>query len=432
MKPLFHAKNPGMVGMTARGIQSVRMEAAPTPSEIKAALDAIQTAFAAFRDSNDQRVSALERGRGDVLSEDKVNRINETLDELSTKIAAMQLNGTSNADDPRAMTPGRKAHAKAFNSFFRKGAEPANMRELEVNAALTTTSDPDGGYLVPFEMETTVDRVLTKVSAMRQLATVRNIGTAAYKKPFNVGGTSAGWVGEKQDRPKTNGPQLSLMDFPAMELYAEPAATQSMLDDAFFDVGAWLADEVSLIFAEQEGSAFVNGDGVIQPKGLLKYGTVADNAFTWGKLGFVAVGTGGAFKADGTAYDDLIDVTTAPKQGYRVNASWLMNRKTEGAIRKIKDPVGNYIWAPATMAGALATLANYPVSIDDNMDDIAANKYPMAFGDFRRGYLIVDRIGVRVLRDPLTQKPFVLFYTTKRVGGGVQNFEAIKLAKITA
>jgi HK97 family phage major capsid protein len=188
---------------------------------------------------------------------------------------------------------------------------------------------------------------------------------------------------------------------------------------------------VQIVFAEQEGDAFINGDGVNKPRGLLTYTTVADASWSWGSIGYVASGASGAFAASDPS-DALLDLAYAPKQGYRANAHWVMNRKTEAAIRKLKDGQGNYIWAPGAAAGDPATLFGYPVAEAEDMPDIAANSLSIAFGDFARGYLVVDRVGVRVLRDPYSAKPFVLFYTTKRVGGGVQNFEAIKLMKFAA
>ncbi len=207
-----------------------------------------------------------------------------------------------------------------------------------------------------------------------------------------------------------------------------PAATQTLLDDAQVNIEQWLAEEVQIIFAEQEGTAFVSGDGVSQPKGFLSYTNVADSAWSWGNLGYIATGVDGAFPASDPA-DALLDLAYAPRQAYRAGGTWVMNRKTESAIRKFKDSAGNYIWQPGASAGQPATLFGYPVAEAEDMPDIASNSFSIAFGDFARGYLIVDRVGIRVLRDPYSAKPYVLFYTTKRVGGGVQNFEAIKLMK---
>lgn len=213
-----------------------------------------------------------------------------------------------------------------------------------------------------------------------------------------------------------------------MELYANPAATQTLLDDASVDIGQWLAEEVQTSFSEAEGAAFIAGTGVNQPRGLLSYDTVANGSYAWGKLGFITTGASADFHTEDPA-DCLIDVIYGIKQGYRQNARWLMNRAVQGKIRKFKDDQDNYLWQPGIQAGQPATLLGYPIVDDDNMSNVGANAFPVAFGDFNRGYLVIDRTGIRVLRDPYTNKPFVHFYTTKRVGGGVQDFAAIKLLK---
>lgn len=410
-----------------RAVQSFSPRAdAADPAKILADL---QKTFDDFKTENNAKLAAL---KADVVSSEKVERINTAVTELQAAIdtqnkelAALKLNGTG---DKPGQTADQKAYSTAFNSFFRKGRGAEALGELAVKAALTTQSDPDGGYLVPEEMESTIDRVLMKVSAMRDLAQVRPISAGEYKKLVSQGGATAGWVQERGARTETTSPNLSELAFEAMELYSEPSATQTILDDARIDIGQWLADEVAITFAEQEGDAFINGSGVGKPKGILAYPTVADANYKWGKLGYI--GTGGAgFAADPAGLDALETLTYAIKKGYRVNGSWLSNRKTIGVIRKMKDSNGHYQWEPSSQLGQPASLFGYPVSDDDNMPDVGANAFPVIFGDFRRGYIIVDRMGVRVLRDPYTNKPYVMFYTTKRVGGGVQNFEALKLLK---
>ncbi len=221
------------------------------------------------------------------------------------------------------------------------------------------------------------------------------------------------------------------VDFPTHELYANPGATQTLLDDNSVDLAEWLADEVSMEFAEQEGDAFVNGDGSEKPRGLLSYPTVANDNWSWGRLGYIASGAAGDFAASDPS-DAFIDMIYGLRRGYRQNARWLMNDLTTARIRKFKDGQGNYLWQPSSQAGEPATFMGYPHEADDWMPDVAANSLPVAFGDFRCGYLIIDRTGIRVLRDPYTNKPYVHFYTTKRVGGGIQNFQAIKVMKIAS
>ena len=412
----------------ARGLVAVRAEATDDPTKL---VGEIQKAFSAFREANDKDIADLKKGMGDVVQTEKVDRINadiaalqKTVDLHAAAVAAMKV-GPGAGDDPDV-----SAHATAWNTWFRKGdrAVDADMRELEVKAKLTTQSDPDGGYLVPTETENTIDRVLGTVSAVRSLARVVNISTSEYEKLVSQGGASSGWVGEEDSRPETDTPTLRKIAINTGEIYAQPAATQTSLDDARLDIATWLADEVSIEFAEQEGAAFVNGNGVKKPRGFLQYDTVENGSYAWGKLGFKVSGAAAAFASSNPA-DALIDLYYALKAGYRNGASWLTSDAVMGSIRKFKDGQGNYLWAPPTGPDMPATILGKPVATDDNMPALGAGAFPVAFGNFQRGYLITDRQGVRVLRDPYTSKPNVLFYTTKRVGGGVVNFEAIKLLK---
>jgi HK97 family phage major capsid protein len=322
-----------------------------------------------------------------------------------------------------------REHKSAFDAYVRHG-ESANLRALEVKA-MSVGSGADGGYTVPFEVEKEIGERLTAISPIRSIAGQRTISANVYKKPFMTAGPSAGWVGETADRTQTGSPTLAELQFPAMELYAMPAATATLLEDSAVNIDEWIAGEVEQVFAAQEGTAFVSGDGTNKPKGFLSYTTVAESAWAWTKLGYVATGAAGAFASSGPV-DAIIDLVYALKGGYRQNGSFVMNRRTQAAVRKLKDAEGQYLWAPPAIAGGRASLLTYQVVEAEDMPDIAANAYAIAFGDFRRGYLVVDRAGVRVLRDPFSAKPYVLFYTTKRVGGGVQDFDAIKLLKFAA
>jgi HK97 family phage major capsid protein len=284
-------------------------------------------------------------------------------------------------------------------------------------------------------MEKTIDRVLGNVSAIRDISRVINISGQTYKKLVNMGGASSGWVGEQEARSATSTPTLREIAIHVHELYAEPASTQTALDDAIFNIEQWLADEVSIEFAEQESAAFVGGNGVNKPRGFLAYDTVANSAYSWGKLGFVKTGAAAAFAtptAEVSPADALIDLYYSLKSGYRNGAAFVMSDAVLGTVRKMKDGDGNHLWAPPADAGSVPTILQKPVITDDNMPGLGAGAFPVAFGNFQRGYLIVDRQGVRVLRDPYTSKGSVKFYTTKRVGGGVVNFEAIKLLKCAA
>lgn len=372
----------------------------------------------------------------DVLLREKEDRINAAMNDLQAEMdnlnRRLAASAVGTVTDNRS--PEQRAHAEAFDRFFRRGLD-ANLQDLAVQAGLTTQSDPDGGYVVPAEMEATIDRVLGVDSAMRSLARVQRVSAQEYRKLVNTGGADSGWVGEKDARPETQTPKLTALTFSPAELYANPAATQTALDDASMDLAAWLAEEVSIAFAEDEGAAFIGGDGVEKPRGLLSYPTVANASWAWGKIGFVKSGDASAFispTSSASPADCLVDLVYNLKRGFRQGGAFLMNDLTQSIVRKFKDGEGNFLWQPALTAGQPASLLGYPVETDDNMPDVGAGTFPIAFGDFRRGYMIVDRIGIRVLRDPFTNKPHVHFYTTKRVGGGIQNFQAIKLLKISS
>ena len=376
-------------------------------------------AFEAFKDANDERLEQIEkRMSADVVTVEKVERINKALDDLALKMKRPHLGGAGN-DQPTE-------HKKAFEAYVRKG-ETHGLFDLEAKA-MSIGSSPDGGYLVPAETETEIGRLLSNASPLRAISDVRQVSGAVYKKPFAITGAASGWVGETAARPETASATLAELQFPTMELYAMPAATQALLDDSVVNLDQWIAQEVQTVFAEQESLAFVSGNGTNRPRGFTDYPKVADASWSWGNLGYIASGVAGAFAASNPS-DKLIDVIYGVKAGYRGNASWVMNRKTQGVIRKFKDGQGNYIWQPAATADGKASLMNFPVTESEHMPDIGTDSFALALGDFKQGYLIVDRVGVRILRDPYSSKPYVLFYTTKRVGGGVQNFEAIKLMK---
>jgi len=396
---------------------------AGVPAEPYCTHQDVQRIFESYKQENETRLAEIAKGRRDPLTEEKMARMDARIDSLTVKQARPAL-ASERKDSPEA-----REHKVAFDDYVRHG-ESANLRALEVKA-MSVGSNPDGGYTVPFETEKTIGERLTLISPIRGIAGVRQISANIYKKPFMTAGPAAGWVGETDVRAQTASATLAELQFPAMELYAQPAATATLLEDSAVNIDEWLAGEVEQVFATQEGAAFVNGDGTNKPKGFLQYTTVAEASWAWTKIGYVATGTAGAFDPD-APIDAVIDLVYALKAGYRQNATFVMNRKTQAAVRKLKDADGQYLWQPPTQANGHASLLNYSIVEAEDMPDIAANAFAIAFGDFKRGYLVVDRQGVRVLRDPFTAKPYVLFYTTKRVGGGVQDFDAIKLLKFAA
>jgi HK97 family phage major capsid protein len=393
--------------------------------------DELRHTFEEFKAANDDRMARIEHRRGDVLLEEKVDRINAAIDAQHRRLDDLVLRQARPSIDGSRRTSRDSAareHKSAFDAYVRAG-DVDGLRQIE-SKAMSIGSNPDGGYLVPIELEHAIGERLMAISPIRSIASVREISGSVYKKPFMTTGPATGWVGETDARTQTASPVLDALSFPAMELYAMPAATATLLDDAAVNLDQWIASEVELVFAMQEGTAFVSGDGINKPKGFLSYPTAANASWSWGNLGYLATGVAGAFAASNPS-DILVDLIYALKAGYRQNGNFVMNRKTQATIRKFKDSTGAYLWQPPAQAGGRATLMTFPLVEAEDMPDVAANALAVAFGDFQRGYLIVDRIGVRVLRDPYSAKPYVLFYTTKRVGGGVQDFDAIKLLKFS-
>lgn len=399
--------------------------------ETARAFEEFLEAFEAFKETNDQRLADIEqRGASDALVTEKLARIEETLDsakrvsdKLALKAARPHLAGG------HMPSTSQLAHKAAFDGYVRRG-DASRLARIE-EKALSVGSSPDGGYLVPPETEAAVNSALKAISPMRAISGIRQVSGSVYNRPFATTGVGTGWTAETASRTQTTTPTLANLQFPTMELYAMPAASQTLLDDSVVNIDEWLAEEVRIAFAEQEGTAFVSGDGTNKPKGFLAYDTVANASWAWGQIGFVVSGAAGAFPASNPG-DKILDLVYAAKAPYRANGTFMMSRATVSAVRKLKDGQGNYLWQPASAPGEWPSLLGYPVAESEDMPDIAADATAIAFGDFSRGYLIVDRAGIRVLRDPYSAKPYVLFYTTKRVGGGVQDFDAIKLMKFSA
>lgn len=401
------------------------------PSGVNADARAIaaemMAAFEALKAANDARIEEIEkRGAADPLLDAKLKKIETSLDRQRSALERLALEQARPAigDDPRKSDP---EHKSAWSTYMRRG-DDSGIARLDLKSVNVGT-EAQGGYVAPPELDRLIEQRLMASSPMRQIASVRQTSATVFRKPVSLGTTSA-WAAEAGSRAETTAPTLDLLEFPAAELYAMPAATQTLLDDAYADVDEWLADEVEASFSAQESTAFVTGDGSNKPKGFLSYDMIADASHAWDKIGFILSGGAGAFAASNPA-DKLIDLVYALKSQYRANARFVMNRRTVSAVRKLKDADGNYLWRPGG-AGEAASLLGYAVTEIEDMPDIAANSFSIGFGDFRRGYLIVDRQGARVLRDPYSLKPYVLFYTTKRVGGGVQNFDAIKVMKFAA
>ena len=316
------------------------------------------------------------------------------------------------------------AEVKGFvDGYLRRG------RETEVKS-ISGAALSDGGYAVPRAVDAVIARELASISPIRSIAQVVQTGTAGYRKLVATGGTASGWVSETAGRPETATPNFAEIAPPSGELYANPAASQAMLDDAGFDLESWLASEIAVEFARAEGAAFVSGSGANQPEGFLGAPTSEDfdEDRAFGTLQYIGSGDAAGFDANPDA--KLIDLVHTLKAGHRQGASWVMNSATLATVRKLKTADGAFLWQPGMVEGQPDRLLGYPVVEAEDMPDVAAGAFPIAFGNFRHGYLIAEHSATRVLRDPFTNKPFVHFYATKRVGGKVLDSNAIKLLKI--
>ncbi|WP_291810826.1 phage major capsid protein [Limnobacter sp.] len=401
--------------------------------KIKEAIEQIGTEFAEFKKTNDERLKQIaEKGHADPLLEAKLNKLNESIGQLESvksrldalEVARQRL-ATGVGDEKSAE---KAEHKKAFMSFMKKGREDG-LRELEQKAYQIGVGE-DGGFAVPETIDTMIHDLIVDISPVRSVANVIQTGTSDYKKLVNKRGTGSGWVGEDDPRAETASSRLAEVPLFFGEIYAQPAATQQMLDDVFFDAESWISMEVATEFAQKEAAAFISGDGVKKPKGFLAYAQSADRDGVRAFGTLQALNSGNAANLGG--FDRLIDVVHSLKAAHRTGAVWMGNRETFGSVRKLKTDDGHYLWQPSMVAGVPSTLLGYNVAEAEDMPIIGDGNVPLAFGNFKAGYMIADRVGVRVLRDPYSSKPFVLFYSTKRVGGAVVDSEAIKLLKTAA
>jgi HK97 family phage major capsid protein len=405
----------------ARGIMSVN--AGPVPDDPVAVFNELKQTFASFQTKETKRIDNIIAG----------------VDEINAAMASLKLSGLGGGggNNPPSSAPHDDVNA-ALRAYINKG-DDGPLAELNprggfgVQASLTSQSNPDGGYTVIPYFTDSITRRIYDVSPLRRLARVVPIGTGALTELVDADQAAAEWVGEEEGRPETASPKLGQLEIPAREIYAAPKITQTLLDDSNIDLANWLVEKVGDRLGLKEGQAFVAGDGVKRPRGFLTYAKSADDdgARPWGTLQYVPSGNASGFTTSPSPGDCLIDLVYTMKATFRPGAVWLMNRKTAGTIRKFKDGDGNYIWHESMQAGQPSLLLGHPVELDENMPNVAAGAFPIAFGDFRRGYTIVDRHATRVVRDPYSAKPYVVFYCYRRVGGAVNDFEAIKLLKIS-
>jgi HK97 family phage major capsid protein len=378
-------------------------EALSPAEELRAAMGGFVTDFKNFSNGVTAKLQK---------QDDRMNK----LDRKTLMAARPTLANTAEMDAP---------HQKAFAAYVRSGDDDG-LRGLELDGkAMSTAVAADGGYLVDPQTAEQIKGSLSSTASLRAIASVVSVDATSFDVLFDHTEMGAGWVSENGTLAETDTSSIDRITIPLHELSALPKASQRLLDDSAFDIEGWLAGRIADKFARSEAGAFINGDGVEKPMGFLSYGTADNDSWSWGNLGYVATGVAGGIEGG----DAIIDLVYAVGATYRANGTFVMNSKTAGTIRKLKDNDGRFLWSDGLSAGEPARLLGYPVLVAEDMPDVADNSFAIAFGDFGAGYTVAERPDLRVLRDPFSAKPHVLFYATKRVGGAVSDFAAIKLLK---
>lgn len=396
---------------------------------LKKKLDEMGNTYEEFKKANDAVALEVKKfGTESAASKEKLEKFEKGFNKLEGQIEELKTAIARSAQAPQTETEVSEKEAKQYLSelttYMKKGVALSPEMQAWAKKAMSTDDDENGGFLVSPTLSNEIVKAVNESTPIRQLASVTTISGGSFEIIHDLGRSSSGWVGEIQPRPQTGTPQIKKTVIPIHEIYSEPAATQTMLDDAAWNVESFLSEKVTEDFSLQEAIAFVKGDGVNKPKGILSY----DAGVGFGKLERVET-------AANTGYtgDDLIELQEALKDALQRNASWLMNRQVRKLIRKLKSNDNQYLWVPGLTAGAQDTLLGKPVYLGADLpSSIVAGADTLIYGDFKQGYQIVDRTGIRVIRDNLTAKPYILFYTTKRVGAGVKNFEALKIGKVKA
>lgn len=403
------------------------------PEEIKQLNELLQKqgeAFEEFKKANDERLKAIEsKGYAPADVVQKVETINADLTQLQSDIreVAKKSKRPQVAEGGTIITPEQAEYKDAFSQFMRYGKD-SGLKELE-RKAFQRGSDVEGGFVIHSEMEAAIDRIATTTTAMRELCDVKVIGKAGIEMRVKTSGFSGRWVGESEAGGETTGVQYAKIEILAEELEIEPWAYNSALEDADYDVESDIMQEAAVGFGEAEADAFINGNGIKKPRGILSYTNVANASYAFGKVGYIASGASGDFAASNPA-DKIIDLLHSLKSTYRKGARLLMSDTTMSKLRQIKDNSGAfYLFNPDATGNFAGFVLGAPVEIDDNMPAMGANSYSIAYANFKRAYRIVDRRGITLIRDAVTSKGTTKFNMRKRVGGGIKNFEAIKLMK---
>lgn len=435
----------------------------PSLKAVAETLDKIGTAFAEYRKTNDERLEALKTGKGTAELDAKLAKMDTEIDKLTdlkAQLEKLQTNlsrpgaGASNKGE-KSFSPESESYKTAFLNWVRNPTDPERrsvvqqrakeLRKVEAKAfgdddgfetratQTVTSTGSAGGFGMPEQIEQQIARIGLDISPIRQIATVRTVGTPDYKELFDVNGAAFEWLGETDTRNQTNTPDLAEVAPTFGMGSAKPQASEESLDDLFFDVESWLIQSAAEAMAQGEGAAFVGGNGTKKPTGFLAGPapvTTADAARAFGTLQYIASGQAAAMP---TNPDTFYDIVYALRARYRANARWVTSKLVLSALRKYKEATTNaYMWQPGLSAGQPDQFLGFPVTEAEDMPAVAANSFSLAFGDFREGYLITDRVGMRMTRDEITTPGFVKFYVRKRLGGKLRNTQAIKLLKIAA
>lgn len=379
-------------------------------------VDTLVQSFQALKEQQEQKLASLSREM-----EQKIHTASSDAQTINTKTNDAALNRTVRASKTGDLSMNDSNEYKtAFTTYMRTGEE-SGLRSLETKS-LSSLHDSDGGFMVSPSVVAKLENDLEDASIIRRLSNVMTVTNSSVDLLLNGSGAAVGWTGEEDDREATDTPDVKKLVVPVHEMYAKPRATQKLLDDAVINVEQWLAESVSRRLAEVENNAFLFGDGNQKPKGILTYETAEEAS--WGQFAHVR------HDADADLIDSLVDMFAAIKGEYLSGATWLMSRSTLAAVRKLKDQDGRHIWQPSLDAKSPSTLLGYKVEICDDLENLGGDgACPIIFGNFNRAYQVVDRQGITMLRDPYSAKPYVEFYTTKRVGGDVVNFDALVMLK---
>ena len=402
-----------------------------TEVELKSLMESTQKAVDSMREKAEQEAHEIKKfGVAQEETKTSLAKQQKDIDALIDAIAEVKKNQMFAAEHKGVQLSQAEMEQKAaFGQLMRKGENAVEQK------ALSTLSNPDGGYFVPRDTSGRIIKKVQDFSPMRRYASVQMISSDALEGLIDNQNVAGGWVGETETRQATATPKVGMWKIPVHEIYCNPQATQRMLDDSEINPEAWLIDKVSQYFARSEADAFINGNGVGKPMGLLSrtLATTTDASRAWGTVQKVKTGVSGGFAVTPNGGDALIDLITALHPKYWAGAIFAMNRYTLGEVRKLKDSDGNYIWSPDFTTAPSGTILGMGVdSSFDHLPNIGAGSKSIIFGNLRESYQIVDRKGMTILRDPFTNKPFVGFYTTMRVGGDVINSEAYKVLTFEA